>query len=194
MTMQDNRGLTLIEVLVAFVLLSVVILSVLGATRAGASSYRSVSTDVAVQYESQIVMNQVEEYLFDCNAGAYWNNSEKMLCVAIKDRAGDHTMHFFKWDSATSELNYAAKAVTNSDGTAVCTTGDLAWSLMGSKITDFLVEGSSPQTYQMQIKISLEVTSLNKSYSTESITAMRNPIEFRMLPTTYDSWLQLACT
>jgi prepilin-type N-terminal cleavage/methylation domain-containing protein len=64
---KDNKGLSLIELLVAFALLSVISLIILGIMTSASRMYQKVSTDVSLQMQSQITMAQIKEYVVDAN-------------------------------------------------------------------------------------------------------------------------------
>ena len=52
----NHRGFTLLELIVSFAILSVLVLVVVGFMSAGAGTYRSVSTETTLQYNSQLTL------------------------------------------------------------------------------------------------------------------------------------------
>jgi ribosomal protein L1 len=63
----DNRGLSLLELILAFALLAVISAIMLGFMVAGSRMYRTVSGEVSLQIQSQTVMAQIKEFVVDCN-------------------------------------------------------------------------------------------------------------------------------
>ncbi|HWP79930.1 MAG TPA: prepilin-type N-terminal cleavage/methylation domain-containing protein [Candidatus Acidoferrum sp.] len=193
----NNQGFTLIEALVTFMLIAVIGTSLLGITHTGASSYRSVSNEMSVQYESQIVMSQIEEYVISCNAGIYWTAANHTLRVAVRDEADDdeahYTVHFFKWEPDAQQINYASQPVTINEDSGIATCDEPSasdWALMGSRVTGF-----SAEQVRSSMRLELGVTMGNKSYTTKSVTAMRNEVIIGAdsVGTDYDEWLQAVC-
>jgi prepilin-type N-terminal cleavage/methylation domain-containing protein len=64
---KDNRGLSLIELLVAFALLSIVSLIMISFITSSSNMYQKVSTDVSLQLQSQVTMAQIKEFVVDAN-------------------------------------------------------------------------------------------------------------------------------
>lgn len=67
MKKRNNKGFSLIELIVAFAMLSAVSLAILFFINSGSNVYTKVTKQNTVQYRSQVVMAQVEQYFNDCN-------------------------------------------------------------------------------------------------------------------------------
>ena len=68
-TKKDNRGFTLVEVLVAVALVAVVGTAVFGFMTVGARTFSTTSSDVNLQSESQLAFNQMQDIIIDTAIG-----------------------------------------------------------------------------------------------------------------------------
>ena len=115
MMKRDNRGLTLLEVLIAFTLLGIVSGILLGFMTAGGNMYRKVSTNVNVQMQSQVVAAQIKEYIIDCNGSITFGTNTGAAALTINNTKKDGTpeKHEFVWDSATKTIEYNTALLAN---------------------------------------------------------------------------------
>ncbi len=64
---KNNKGFTLVELLVAFGILAVVMVMVGAVIGISSGTYRNISDDLNLQYDSQLAMSQIQEYVIDCS-------------------------------------------------------------------------------------------------------------------------------
>lgn len=62
---KDQSGFTLVELLIAIVIMAIVIASVCGFIIVGSKSYASGNSDISVQQEAQLALNQMSDVLID---------------------------------------------------------------------------------------------------------------------------------
>lgn len=62
---EDQRGFTIVELLIAVAILSIVVASVCGFILVGSRSYASANSDINVQQEAQLSLNQMSDVLID---------------------------------------------------------------------------------------------------------------------------------
>ena len=67
--MKEQKGFTLIEVLVSIAILSIVLAGVGALMVTGSRSFAKGSADADIQKEAQLVVNQVEDLIIDTNGG-----------------------------------------------------------------------------------------------------------------------------
>ena len=102
----DNRGLSLLELVIAIALLALVSTMLLGFMTTGSTMFRRISTDISLQMDAQIAMTQLREYVIDCNDTLRYNESARTLTVLNSDASGAAQEHIFVWDEADGTLRY----------------------------------------------------------------------------------------
>ncbi len=98
--MTNNKGFTLIEVVVAIALSSVVLLSVTVITVTSQRTYTSLYNTVNLQYNTQILNSQLEQTIINCNGVIYYNKDTLDLCVVNFNKDGTNTLHSYKVSNA----------------------------------------------------------------------------------------------
>lgn len=111
----DNKGLSLVELIVAFGVLAVISAMLVGFMTSGARMYRSVSSEVGMQVGAQVAMAQVQEYIIDCNGGLCFDGGK--LYVLNSDASG-YTAHVFAFDATTGQMYYGKNDVSFGAGGA----------------------------------------------------------------------------
>lgn len=195
--MKNRSGVTLIELVVAFALLGLVSLSVVGLMSTGANSFRRVSSEVSLQYEAQLTMSQLQEYLIDCSGGMCF--SDDVLYIADfesdSDDGGSWVLHCFRRDAADAALYYWKGTVNCGGGVPSCTLpGDDStdWALMSDFVGGFSVNpGSVPNSDDRFCTITLLLTTAGREYETEETLTFRNPVITAV--SGYPAWLRLVC-
>lgn len=112
---KNNKGFTFLEAIIAFALLGLVSLMVLGLIVSGSNTFRMVSADLSLQYESQLAMAQLSEYIIDCNGGVAFSG-DTLMVISREDPAAEgedpsYSVEFFRLDSAAGELRYSVAPV-----------------------------------------------------------------------------------
>lgn len=184
----DNRGLTLIELVVA-VAISVVALGaiwqfVLVSTR----SYESQTAEAELQQEVQQTMNQVQNLLIDTNrAVAYYyeeggsykqfsndydnpQNASKRLEVY-----NDGTKAQLIWDKESQEVIY--KEAVNSEGGVEVASNEENWesAVLAEGVEALGVDVSQVEEKQV-LKVKMSFSRNNKTYTATKNIAMRNSV------------------
>ncbi len=116
--MKNNKGFSLLELIIAFALLSIVSAMVVGFISASSSAFRNVNSEVSLQYESQVTLGQLQEYLIDCSGGVTFDNGGKVLYILNKEENADgsasHRLHTVQ--QIEDKLYYDAQPVTYDAG------------------------------------------------------------------------------
>lgn len=152
--MERNRGFSLVELLVATAILSVVMMIALSFMMTGSRSFTKGSADSNVQKEAELTVNQIEDMIIDLNGGVSKDDdpakTELMMYHAEDDGTGtmvysksavrwdknDQNVYCSKWD-----VSYDASTGTFADGAA-----EYADQLLAEHVTDFKVDLSDTLT------------------------------------------------
>jgi len=182
---RDNRGVTLVELIVAVAILAVLFTVVLSFMTSGTGAYRSIFGNVSLQTRVQTTMNQLQEYLIDCNGGVCYDSSAKtlyILDVAENDDGAGHTTktvteHAFALTGG--RMTYASSIVAL-DGAAVSRTVLTASEPLVSGAEAFAAAadsrptgaGEAWQTAQMTVEVTLR--QMGRSADGKQVVALRN--------------------
>ncbi|MCR5799407.1 MAG: prepilin-type N-terminal cleavage/methylation domain-containing protein [Lachnospiraceae bacterium] len=79
--MKNNKGFSLVELLVTFAIAAIVGVAIFGFMSFSSNSFRQTSTDVGLQYEQQIVVNQVRDVLLEASNAVGYDDATKSLYV-----------------------------------------------------------------------------------------------------------------
>ena len=143
---KNNRGVTLVELIVSTAILTIVALAASAFMIAGTRTYSSVSYSVRLQYEAQIAMAQLQEYTVDCTDGIAWDGSTLYIVNGTD-------VHLFKFDSQAETLDEST----------------ITYNLAAEHIADMDVTLSNGQA-----EITLQMQRNNKTYSATQVISMRN--------------------
>lgn len=78
---KNNKGLSLVELIVTFAIISIIGLAVYGFMSVSNRQFKSVSNDVGLQYDQQIVVNQIRDYILESSDAIYYDTDTKALYV-----------------------------------------------------------------------------------------------------------------
>ena len=81
---RNNRGFTMVELIVSIAILGIIAVAVSSFLLAGTRSYTKVNYAVRLQYETQLAMNQIESYVMNGSQGIAWDN--KTLYIVNSDK------------------------------------------------------------------------------------------------------------
>lgn len=152
--MERNRGFSLVELLVATAILSVVMMIALSFMMTGSRSFTKGSADSNVQKEAELTVNQIEDMIIDLNGGVSKDDdaSKTELLMYHAEDDGTGTMVYSKsavrWDKNDKnvycskwDVSYDATTGTFADGAA-----EYADQLLAEHVTDFKVDLSDTLT------------------------------------------------
>ncbi len=83
--MRNNKGFTLVELLVAIAILSIIAVGITVLMSSGSSIYEDTNRTINLQYDSQIVNAQIGEHAIDCNAGIVIDGDNLFLANLVQD-------------------------------------------------------------------------------------------------------------
>lgn len=121
----NNKGFTFVELIVGIVIFGLITAAAMGFLVTASKTYSSVNSSLSQRLETQLVLNQIEEYLIDCNGSLSFSTADKTLRIANID-GGNEMVYVFKLSD--SQLLFGSGNAQNA--TAVVADG----------VTDFSVE------------------------------------------------------
>ena len=201
---KNNRGFTLVELMVSMVILGIIALAASAFMVAGTKTYSSLNYAVRLQYEAQLAMAQLQEYTVDCTKGIVWDADQKTLYIANEDGdpdTDDAVVHMFVHNAAEGEQNIVYKRIDCHDSKFVeqidSNTSFAVDALMAEHVKSMNVVFDGNQA-----KITLEMTRGNKTYIATQVIALRNqpialpqqPEELSQLPPAVswsDLWIKI---
>lgn len=191
----NNKGLTLVELVVTLAIVGLVSVSIISFMVTASNQYRSSNSEINLQFESQVVINQIQDLIIDATQGLSYAVSEsggteiktvndrnstvkdlnkeiKRLYIYNKD-----SVHIITWKKATSELYYstATVAVSTVDSTKKTIQAESEQVLMAKYVSEFspdLTRISSKRS----LKIDLKFETGSKKYDTYHNVSLRNDI------------------
>lgn len=187
---RDHRGLSLVELLVAVAILGIALTAITGFMVVGARSFSSTSSEVNLQYESQLAFNQLQDLVVDTQKGLTQTSvtggtettvpatdipadtvDEKRLYIYNESVA-----YVIKWSRLDSRLFYEEYNVTvNGAGEPVLGSALVTNARMADYITDFDVDISKLEAKSI-VGVHMAFQKDRKSYDANYNITLRNKI------------------
>jgi len=161
----DNRGFTLVELIVSIALLGIIAVAAAGFLVTGTRTYTNVNYSVRLQYETQLAMNQIQDYVMNCGKGIAFDGS--ILYIVNSD----DTLDEVKWSSADGQLLFGRGSAAES--------GIQATDLMAEHVTGFAVSFTPAAADDKVVnagsaEITLTMERGGKTYTGTQTIALRN--------------------
>ena len=167
----NNKGFTLIELIISLTIFAVVITAVFGFMLSGVRSYRTVSNRVNIDLETQLTLSQIEEYVIDCNSCISFKNGKLYV---INDEDGSYKVNLFEFKSDDC-LYFGTGTALKSPltGEYVCTV--TATDLLAEDVNEFYVTPISEDGVSYSsAKITITFSKHSVTRRHEKIIALRN--------------------
>lgn len=191
--MSENRGFTLVELLLSIAILSIVLTTVTALMLSGSRQFTKGNADATMQREAQLVVNQIEDMVIDTNGGIFYTDEasgRKLVLYNALSTSGTitYTKEVIEWVAADKEILYH-KFNVRKEGTSNAFVEDgtiYADQLMAENITDFKVDLSDTKkdhdkdgneidiVKSVQIVVGCEGNDGLVTYATNPVTTLRN--------------------
>lgn len=192
--MKDNRGLTLVELLISLAILSIVLVMATAFMVTGSNTFAKGSADSKVQKEAELAVNQIGDMIIDVNGGVDMavdtaDRKELVLYNAGSGSSIANTKEVIAWDSSDesircSKWNVIYDISTDSytvDGTALYENQLLAEHVEGFEVdlsdayTEKLSDGTEVEIVKsVSVKVAYTDGNGKASYATSPIITLRN--------------------
>ena len=160
---QDNKGYTLIELIVTLLVSSVVALATVGFWAVATKNYRLANAEVTLQLESQVTTNQISELIieskavaFETTAGREGGEAYKILAITGTEDGTD-CVYYFVLNHNKNELLFAKDTdmtKTPSDIITQCLNSQEA--LLSRYITDLEITQIGTTLYQLTLSFQFD--------------------------------------
>jgi|GEM_PF-965383 len=180
---KDNRGFTLIELIICMVIFAIVVASVFGFMLASSRSYSAITNRLNLSLQSQLTMNQLGEYIMNCNAGLVYTNNTSTTpntsTLYVIDKGSidpKYDVYVFQLKPDGCIYYGYGKNVATLSGTTFSFTAFAATDLLAENVTSFSVSQTlnSDSTKVLSAAVSIVFTKNSTASSNRRTIALRN--------------------
>lgn len=168
---KDNRGFTLIELIISLSIFSLVVTAVFGFMLAGSRSYSRTVARLNMDLQAALTFNQLGEYIIDCNA-CLSSDGSTLYVVNYDEAANAYTAHVFKYRDGCI---YYGQGSASRDASGRYTFTVAANDLLAENVSLFSVTPvSADGTHISSAVVSIDFSNNSASYSGKRTFALRN--------------------
>ncbi len=159
----NNQGFTLVELIVSIAILSLLSFGATYFLNSGVRTFNTVESATQLQFDSQIVMAQVEHYILSASEEIYWDELNRDLYLTSKDETGATQVSVFSINS--DGLTYGEDAPGNDIVSRSVTTMDV-------KLTTRADSDGNERI--AQVELTIEFLHDGRHYMTTQYITLRN--------------------
>lgn len=166
----NNRGFTLVELIVAISIFGILAAAVFGFMIAGANSYGRINTRLNLQMNAELAANQIEEYMRDCNGSIYYDNNSTLYI--INSNEGESVLNAFEYKDG--KIKYGTAKLSEKPNGSYAGYAIQTDALLCKNVDSFDVNLgiSDERAYYAELKLQLKQN--GKRYTVEKVVALRN--------------------
>ena len=181
--MKNNKGLSLVELIVAFAIIAIAGTAIYGLMSAGTSHFNNTGKDVGLQYEQQVVVNRLKDALIEASSAISYDDSdpEKPLYVySVKDMGvtgSGAVAHTYKYEitkiyHSGTNLMYKSGLFDTLDASNL---NSVEGSLLGENVKD--ISFSLAEISDAKISFEIIFENSGKEIKSTQIVSLRNAIK-----------------
>lgn len=160
----NNKGLTLVELMIAMAIASIVIGSITYFMATSTKNYRRANDEITLQIEAQIILNQLNELIIEAY-NVKMDEPTKTLAIY----RGDMT-YFIKLEAGKLMLNKKSPGLSVDSGDS--------WILFGDYVNIFTVKDTGDNNNNSSIFITLGLRKNDSTYNVDnSLISLRNKVK-----------------
>lgn len=172
--MRNNKGFSLIELLVALAILAVAGVAIAGFVMNTSHSYSQTNTEIKLQYEQQLAVNQIRDMIVESDRGIYFDSASKTLALygAVRKDGGDqyYPVTVISYKETEEKLYFGTKEFASVSEITFASVTDLK--LLSENVTAFEVDLTGVSKDKVQIEVTFKVG--EKEQTVKETIALRN--------------------
>ncbi|MDE6388664.1 MAG: prepilin-type N-terminal cleavage/methylation domain-containing protein [Lachnospiraceae bacterium] len=188
---KNQKGFTLVELIIAIAILAIVTLAVCGFIVVGSRSYTSANTDIMLQQEAQLALNQISDVIIDTTDSISYGNGtelvlkdsefssepdEKILVVVNKKGSNnDNDSYRFEWSKDTQTIYFNTSDTVIDDTNPEPVFNDTNRAILAQHVKELHIDISQFEENRV-VMISMTFQNGNKEYTTSNNVTVRNRI------------------
>lgn len=207
MIRKNQKGFTLVELIIAVAILAIVTLAVCGFIVVGSKSYTSANTDIMLQQEAQLALNQISDVIIDTTdsitysvgTGSGLQNvlkdseyggeaTDKCLVVINRTDTNSNNLnpsYWFYWNKDLetiyfNELPTVKPSMSYDEIQAELANADSGRAILAEHVTDLNIDISQFEENRV-VMISMTLQNGNREYSTSNNVTVRNRIALNVV-------------
>ena len=188
---KNQKGFTLVELIIAIAILAVVSLAICGFIVVGSRGYTAANTDIMLQQEAQLALNQISDVIIDTTDSISYGDgtnlvlkdsefsgepSEKILVVVNKkDSNNDNDSYRFEWSKDDQIIYFNTSDTVIDDANPAPVFDDSQKAILAQHVREMHIDISQFEENRV-VMVSMTFEKGNKEYTTSNNVTVRNRI------------------
>ena len=160
----DNKGITLVELIIAIAIATIVITSIAFFMSNSSKNYKKVNEEVSLQMEAQTILNQLNDLILEAD-----NVKMKDNILFIYNESESN--YFIKLDVSSGKM------FLNKTTSKEASPHDDDWVLFGQDVSSFTVTDTGDDNTNKAIQITLHLNKDTMTYTMTNLVTIRNDIK-----------------